>query len=161
METTLIGAVSRATREVVSGALSWKVSAGRLVSRPVNSSTSEASAIVGLVGAVQGTVTLKCTRRIAQEATRAMLGVDADCDSPQVRDAVGEVLNMIVGQAKTYYSLTYPAFAFTLPTCIMGDNYQIYIRATPGARVGAIYFLCPLGPFSVEVYMKSQGPSGG
>lgn len=156
MPSPLIDSVSRATRDIVTSALTWKVSPARVVVRPVNSSTAEASAIIGMVGSVEGTLTLKCTRRIAVEATRAMLGMEASEESPEVRDAVGEVLNMIVGQAKTYYaeSAERESFSFTLPTTILGDNYQVYVRARPGARVTALYFLCPMGPFSVEVFVK-------
>ena len=98
---------------------------------------------------------LKCSRRMAVEATRAMLGLDATSESAEVRDAVGELLNMVVGKAKAYYAEDHGAFSFTVPTTVMGDNYQVYLRARPGATVTAILFLCPLGPFSVEVYVKS------
>jgi chemotaxis protein CheX len=155
MHGPLIDSVARATKEIVAGALAWKVSNGRVVTRPVNSSTAEASAIIGIVGSVEGTITLKCTRRIAVEVARAMLGVEASDEAPEVRDAVGELLNMVIGQAKTYYAARREPFSFTLPTTIMGDNYQIYVRARPGAKVGTIYFLCPLGPFSIEVFVKN------
>lgn len=147
-------AVERATKEIVSSALSWKVSNGRLVTRPVNATTSETSSIIGFVGGVEGTMTLRCTRKIAVEATRAMLGIDTTEDSTDVRDAIGELLNMIIGQAKTYYAEQNESFNFTLPTTVMGDSYQIYVRARPGATLSAVHFLCPMGPFCVEVYLK-------
>jgi chemotaxis protein CheX len=155
MNNALNLAVERAAREIVTSALSWRVSNGRFVTRPVNCSTSETSSIIGFVGGIEGTLTLRCTRKIAVEATRAMLGIDATEDSAEVRDAVGELLNMVIGQAKTYYAEQNESFNFTLPTTVMGDNYQIYVRARPGATVSAIHFLCPMGPFCVEVFVKS------
>jgi len=154
MQIALDTAVSRATRDIVSSALSWRVTNGRHVTRPVNSSTAEANAIIGIVGAVEGTVMLKCSRRIAVEVTRAMLGLDASGESAEVRDALGELLNMVVGKAKAYYAEDHDAFSFTVPTTAMGDNYQVYLRARAGATVTAIHFLCPFGPFSVEVHVK-------
>lgn len=154
MDDLLNTAVARSTREIISAALSWKVSSGRVVLRPVNSATSETSSIIGFVGSVEGALILRCTRAMAFAATRAMLGVDATDESAEVRDAVGEILNMIVGQAKTYYSEHCEAFTFTLPTTVMGENYQIYVRARPGQAVASIHFLCPFGPFSVEVYVR-------
>ena len=154
MSSPLTDAVSRATREIVESALSWRVTNGRVVTKPVNSSTSESSSIIGFLGSVEGTLTLRCTRKIAVEATRAMLGVEATEDSAEVRDAMGELLNMVIGQAKTYYAEGGDSFTFTLPTTVMGDNYQIYVRARPGATVTAIHYLCPVGPFSVELFVK-------
>jgi chemotaxis protein CheX len=155
MNDLLTDAVGRSTREIIASALSWRVSNGRVIIRPVNSATSETSSIIGFVGGVEGALIFRCTRAVAVAATRAMLGVDATEESAEVRDAVGELLNMIIGQAKTYYSEHCEAFTFTLPTTVMGDNYQIYLRAKPGQPVASVHFLCPVGPFSVEVYVKS------
>jgi chemotaxis protein CheX len=154
MSSPLTDAVARATREIVTSALSWRVTNGRVVTRPVNSSVSEASTIIGFLGSIEGTLTLRCSRRLAVEATRAMLGVETTEDSAEVKDALGELLNMVIGQAKTYFSEGGGSFTFSVPTTVMGDSYQIYVRARPGATVTTVHYLCPVGPFSVELYLK-------
>ncbi|MBC8351607.1 MAG: chemotaxis protein CheX [Planctomycetes bacterium] len=108
----------------------------------------EVSGIIGLSGKAAGTVVLSLCREVALQATAALLlgerptEIDAD-----VIDAVGELANMIAGNAKIH--LEELSMSVSLPSVICGKNHSLTFpsQATPII----IPFRSPWGPLSIEV----------
>ncbi len=88
----------------------------------------EISAVIGLSGSTAGTCAVSMPTRLAVRVVRAMLMVpdDETISARDVRDGVGEIVNMVAGRAKAILSPTQYKFDLTLPTIITGTSHEFY-----------------------------------
>lgn len=88
----------------------------------------EVSAIIGLSGTVTGTCALSLKARAAVRTVEKMLmePLPQGADCVEVRDGVGEMVNMIAGKAKATLSSTQYKFDITLPTIISGASHEFF-----------------------------------
>ena len=112
----------------------------------------EVSGVIGLSGTAKGTVVLSLCREAALMATEAMLGTRPDSINADVRDAVGELANMIAGSAKA--KLDQFALSVSLPSVITGKGHCIEFprSVTPIC----IPFDCAWGEVAVEVGLMEE-----
>ena len=114
----------------------------------------EVTGIIGLSGKAKGTVVLSLDREAAMRATEAMLGERPPGINADVTDAVGELTNMIAGNAKA--ELEQYAMSVSLPTVITGKGHCIdFPRAAPAI---SIPFDCEWGTVMVEVGLLEVEP---
>ena len=92
----------------------------------------DTSGIIGLSGTTTGTCALSLPAEVAQDAVRTMLMTPDDevLSEPEIRDGVGELINMIAGGAKTRLSSTQYKFNITLPTIISGGPHEVFHRSS-------------------------------
>jgi chemotaxis protein CheX len=83
----------------------------------------EVSGLIGLSGKAKGTVVLGLSREAALSATEMMLQARPQEINGDVRDAVGELVNMIAGGAKA--KLEHLSMSVSLPTVITGKAHCI------------------------------------
>ncbi len=83
----------------------------------------DVSGVIGLSGSAKGTVVLSLCREAALMAAAAMLGERPEAVNADVRDAVGELTNMIAGSAKA--KLEHLALSVSLPSVITGKGHCI------------------------------------
>jgi chemotaxis protein CheX len=107
----------------------------------------EVSGVIGLSGKTQGTVVLGLSREAALGATEAMLQERPPEINADVTDAVGELVNIIAGNAKA--KLEHLNMSISLPTVITGKFHCIEFpsKVTPIC----IPFRSPWGDITVEV----------
>ncbi len=107
----------------------------------------EVSGMIGLSGKSEGTVVVSFERATAMAITKTFLGVDQHEINEDVVDAVGELVNMVAGSAKS--ELTELEMSMGLPTVIIGKNKVIQFPS----RVMPIRipFDCELGELCVDV----------
>jgi len=112
----------------------------------------EVSGIIGLSGKAKGTVVLSLSREAALEAAAAMSGERSDSINADVRDAIGELTNIIAGSAKV--KLEQLALNVGLPTVITGKGHCIDFpkQITPIC----IPFDGPWGAVAVEVGLTDE-----
>lgn len=92
-------------------------------------------ACVQLVGAWQGAVRVDCTLVLARRAAARFLGIhDCDLTLEEVRDAVGELANMVAGSVKALVST--PTH-ISLPSVADGSDYDFTVRK------GRLLLQCP------------------
>jgi len=93
--------------------------------------TSTLSAMIGLAGTLRGSVVLQsgsgAARRIAERLTGA---VPAELDAT-VRDAMGEVANMVAGAWKGYDPALSSSCLLSPPTVVVGTRHELFTRRTP------------------------------
>lgn len=107
----------------------------------------EVTGIIGLSGKAKGTVVLSLDREAATRATEVLLGERPRSINADVTDAVGELTNIIAGNAKA--ELEQYALSVSLPTVITGKGHCIdFPRAAPAI---SIPFECEWGAVLVEV----------
>jgi chemotaxis protein CheX len=107
----------------------------------------DVSGIIGLSGKAKGTVVLSMSREAALAAAEALLGERPTELNADVSDAIGELTNIIAGNAKA--KMEELAMSVSLPTVITGRNHTVEFprKVTPIC----IPFDCEWGFVSVEV----------
>ena len=111
-------------------------------------SSGDVSAIIGITGAANGSISVSFTKRCAVSLVKAMLGDDIQDIVQDTKDTVGEICNMISGQARAKLAEMGHVFQGSTPTVVLGDKHTIvHISKSP---VVCIPFTTEQGDFYVE-----------
>ena len=101
------------------------------------------TATIGFAGGWNGFVSIACSITTARLITQLLLGTSGDeipCD--EIRDAVGEVVNMVGGRYKSLFSehLNSGAevFKMSIPSVVQGKEYNIFAPANSGSTKIAV-----------------------
>lgn len=111
------------------------------------------SGIIGLSGETTGAVVLSFTKLCALKAVSAFSGMEIKIFDQTVVDAIGELINIIAGNAKK--DLTEFNLNISLPSVIKGHSHKL--NWPTGVPVIMIPFNSPLGEFSLSVSMREPG----
>jgi chemotaxis protein CheX len=109
------------------------------------------TALVQLEGAWQGAVMLQCSTTLAEELTALMFNTDATPIDEDVRDALGELANMVAGNIKTV--LTQPS-NLGLPVVAFGNDYEV--RILGAEAVSRVCFDCEFGRLRVSLMRRTD-----
>ncbi|MCA9073352.1 MAG: chemotaxis protein CheX, partial [Planctomycetaceae bacterium] len=96
----IVNPLMMATNDVFSMMLGCKPSRDGLSLKTDQTPTHELSAVIGVTGKAVGTIVFSVDRGTAFAIVDRMLGIEVTEINAEVRDAVGEVTNMIAGAAK-------------------------------------------------------------
>lgn len=112
----------------------------------------EVSGIIGLAGETAGAVVLSFSRESAIRVVGKMVGHPYQAMTNDVIDGVGELVNIIAGNAKK--DLNEFRVDISLPGIVTGKSYQIHWPE--GIPVIAIPFDSEYGHFSVNVSLRDM-----
>jgi len=129
-----------------------EVTAGKPYVRKDPQDLEEVSGIIGLAGETVGAVVLSFSRETAIEVVSAMEKRKYQALTNEVIDGVGELVNVIAGNAKK--DLTEFRIDISLPGIITGKAYSIHWPE--GVPVIAIPFDSEHGKFSVNVSLRDM-----
>lgn len=107
------------------------------------------SAIIGITGAVRGSMALVFTENCIKEIASNLLGEVFTQLNHEVTDAVGELTNMICGDARRRLSEEGFSLQAGIPTIVAGKSHSI-LHVTDGPRL-AVPFQTQAGTFMLEV----------
>ncbi len=110
--------------------------------------------IIGFAGNESGVFILQFPRKLSIEAANKMLGTDVKEDSEEMRDAVAEFMNMIVGKTKSMYSADEETFKVSIPTTIVGRNFVVHTKSLEYGEESAIHFSWKGYDFVINVFLK-------
>lgn len=113
---------------------------------------SDISGIIGLSGGAKGTVTLTFPKATALQAVTAFVGEKVESMDGMVKDAIGELANIVAGAAKK--DLTQYKISISLPSVIIGDKHEV--QGGKDVIPLAVPFNSPLGVFHLLVSFKSE-----
>ncbi|MDR1507363.1 MAG: chemotaxis protein CheX [Treponema sp.] len=82
------------------------------------------SAVIGLTGEANGAVVVSMRSALAEKLTEKLTGKPHTSIDGEVVDAVGEIVNIIAGNAKKGLEEAF-RLIISLPTIIQGQNHQI------------------------------------
>lgn len=138
----------KATVDVLSTMAMMDPKPGKPFVKKGETATGDVSAIIGFTGEKNGSVSVSFSKKCAVAMVRNMLGEDVGDIVQDAKDAVGEVTNMISGQARSGLAAMGLTFQGSTPTVIMGDNHSVsHISKNP---VMVIPFATSDGDFTVE-----------
>jgi chemotaxis protein CheX len=112
----------------------------------------EVSAVIGLSGKAKGTVVLSLDREVAIQVAGALLQELPPELNADVADAMGEMANMIAGQAKC--QLEHLAMSLSLPSVVTGKGHCIEFPRN-AMRI-CIPFSCSWGSLALEVALADD-----
>ncbi|WP_025321709.1 chemotaxis protein CheX [Deferrisoma camini] len=112
------------------------------------------SGLVGLSGQVQGYVALSFREPAAFYVVGRFLGEPVQETNAQVRDAVGELANIVAGGAKRVLAEQGYDLKISIPTVVVGRNHTV--SRPRGIPCIEIPFDTDGGPFRVELCLKLE-----
>ena len=138
----------KATISVLSTMAMIQPKPGKPYVKKDDAATGDVSAVIGFTGEKNGSISVSFSRNCAVAMVKNMLGDDIEDIIHDTKDAVGEVTNMISGQARAGLAEMGIIIQGSTPTVIMGDHHSItHITKAP---VMAIPFSTDNGDFTVE-----------
>ena len=115
--------------------------------------TANVVATVGFAGTLSGYVSLCVSKEAAFEIAQALLGSSAEDAHEHVRDAAGEMANMIAGSVRTNMTDRGEQLGISTPIVTVGTDFSTAALRDVSQAV------CPfkMGPHSLFVYLVLQG----
>jgi len=115
-------------------------------------STGDISGIVGITGEAEGSLCITFTKECILFIIGNMLGEAQKEINDEVKDAVGEVANMISGDSRRRLREIGHTFQGAIPAVVSGPGHEIkHITQGP---ILSIPFTTPAGNFTVEVCFR-------
>lgn len=137
-----------ATVNVLATMAGIKPQPGKPFVKKDNMARGDVSAIIGFTGQRTGSISVSFSKQCAIAVVRGMLGDDIQDILQDTKDAVGEVCNMISGQARAGLAEMGMVFQGSTPSVIMGDGHTIsHVTKSP---IMGIPFHTDHGEFTVE-----------
>ncbi|PIE59725.1 MAG: hypothetical protein CSA32_02750 [Desulfobulbus propionicus] len=107
------------------------------------------SSMIGLTGDIRGMVSVHCSDTAAKGITGSMLGMEVESLGEDVKDAIGEIANMVAGGLKDYFAAQNLAIQLAIPTTVIGQSLRI--SGLPGGTRVMVPFSLADSTFGVEL----------
>ncbi len=114
-----------------------------------NVAKGDVSGVVGFTGETNGTVFITFDESCIVKVVSNMFGEQLNEINDEIKDAVGELTNMISGQARKELEEIGKVFQGGIPSVVSGKNHELK-PMTKGSKI-AIPFRTEFGSFTIEV----------
>jgi CheY-specific phosphatase CheX len=109
-------------------------------------------ALIGLAGEMSGSLVLHASSAAAIGIAARMAGMEMTEVDAMVRDAVGEVCNMVAGAWKGFDPVLASGCLLSTPTVVAGTSYELFSQRAP-VRIERRYRFEHLS-FTVSIYCE-------
>src|ERR1039457_1315705 len=150
-EDQLINHLDEDVREIFSSMIGVDVAQSQITVMETKFKDS-ITAMVGFAGSYNGTISINAQQKVAIAIVSHMLGMEiTECDD-EVRDAIGEIANMIGGSFKHHFVNDGHEVRLSTPSVISGNEYTI----TSGSVQDTLALLFEFGEehFVVSGYLE-------
>jgi chemotaxis protein CheX len=154
MDVKLINPFINATTNVLETMAFTKSEAGKPFIKNNNVAKGDVSGVIGFTGETNGTVSVTFDELCILKIVTNMFGEEMKELNDEVSDAVGEITNMISGQARKELEEIGKLFHGAIPSVITGKNHTLESMAK-GPKV-AIPFKTDAGSFTIEVCLEKK-----
>jgi len=110
---------------------------------------SNITSMIGLGGGLKGLLAVHCPSSVAKEVTSSFLGMDVEAIDDDVKDAIGEIANMVAGNLKISFANIDVSAELAIPTTIVGDSF--YVSGIADSTRVVVPFMMGEGRFWVEL----------
>ncbi len=153
IDTALIALFVKSTKNVLSTMIGVEAKVRKPDLRNDLQPTHDVSGIVGFTGEMTGSVIISFHEETARSLVKSFTMEDYDLKSDDFADAVGEICNMIAGNAKKDFGID---AGISIPNVVIGrDHYVTRLRDVPCVVIPCV---TEYGEFSVEVNIKKVSP---
>lgn len=140
--------------ETFSNMLDCPVKVGKPAVTKDNDESDDIIGVIGLTGTSKGIVAVKFPVATALKSVGKMVGMEYKEIDPSIIDGVGELINIIAGNAKVKFEGQ--RISLSLPTVVRGNMYKL--NNLTGAVFLTLPFTSDVGNFEVLVSFKSGTP---
>lgn len=128
MERTLIAYIKKSVENVFATMIDIEIDPHGTVHKKADEDfkmpfEKDLACIMGFAGEITASLISHFDENLANQATAKMLGLDEDPSRADIRDAVGEITNMIAGQVQVSLADTGKKSNISLPIVIAGKNF--------------------------------------
>jgi len=141
--------IIEATKEIFETMVMLDVTPKAPLSKKMTSFRNSVSAMVGLAGTCKGMIAIHTPDPVAMAITTSFLGMETTEINDDVKDAIGELANMLAGNIKMVLSGNGKDITLSIPSAIHGEEYTLNCLAD--ADWVTIPFAIPAGDFLVEL----------
>ncbi len=154
MDVKLINPFINATLNVLQTMAFIKCQAGKPYLKEDSVAKGDVSGVIGFTGESNGTVSVTFDELCILKVVSNMFGEEMKELNDEVSDAVGEITNMISGQARQELEKMGRLFHGAIPSVITGKNHKIESTAK-GPKI-AIPFTTDAGTFTIIVCIDNK-----
>jgi len=151
-EEQLIGHLDGDVREIFSTMVGAEVSASQ-TTVTVTKFKECVTAMVGFAGSYNGMVSINTPQRLAMFFASQMLGMEVTEFDDDVRDAIGEIANMIGGSFKHHFVKDGHEVRLSTPSVISGEEYVMTVGSLPDTLT--LMFASGEEHFMVSVFLEA------
>lgn len=152
MDVRYINPFVSAIRNVFKTMMGVEVNVGKPFVKKMDSQAADVSAVIGYSGDATGCVIISFPMAAAVTTASKFAGTALDQSHPDFADALGELANMIAGNAKAQFD----GFdvKISLPSVIVGQGHKV----SPSHAIPRLVIPCEcsIGNFAVEIGMKLE-----
>ncbi|MBF0223955.1 MAG: chemotaxis protein CheX [Desulfobacterales bacterium] len=152
MDAKLINPFINATMNVLETMAFVKSKCGKPYLKKDDTAKGDVTGVIGLTGETNGTIAVTFDELSILKIVSNMFGEEITQLNHEVADAVGELTNMISGQARRELEELGKVFEAAIPSVITGKGHTI-IHYTDGPKI-AIPFTTDEGAFTIEVCLE-------
>jgi chemotaxis protein CheX len=131
--------------------LNLEVKQGAVQLKDENKFSYDVSGIIGLSGEAQGSICMSFPKLLALKLVSKLLGTDIKIIGPEIADGIGEIANIIAGNAKQH--LSQYTLSISLPKVVVGAGH--YVVSQKGIPTIVVPFISSMGNFAMEVSLKT------
>jgi chemotaxis protein CheX len=153
VDVKLINPFINATMNVLGTMAFVKSEAGKPYLKKDNVARGDVTGVIGITGEANGTISVTFDEGSILKIVSNMFGEEMRELNNEVEDAVGELTNMISGQARKELEEMGKLFHAAIPSVITGKNHKI-VHITKGPQI-AIPFTTDGGNFTIEVCLDN------
>ncbi len=152
MDANVINPFIHATSNVLETMAFVSCKAGSPYLKKDDRATGDVTGIIGLTGETNGTIAVTFDEGSILRVVSNMFGEEIVELSHEVSDAVGEIINMISGQARREMEEYGRVFQASIPSVVSGRGHAI-THYSDGPKI-AIPFTTDGGEFTIEVCLE-------
>ena len=152
MDVQFINPFLEGTKSVLETMAMVEPKVGKPYLKKDNLAKGDVSAIIGMTGSARGSLALSFSQNCILKIVSNMLGEDHREINDAVRDAVGEITNMISGVARKNLEAKGFSIMAAIPTVVSGKSHCI-LHVLGGPSI-IIPFETADGPFFVDVCLN-------
>lgn len=113
------------TQDVFSTMLMVDLACEEVIENKKCTIASNLTSMIGLGGGVRGLLAIHCPASVAKNITGSFLGMEIDELNDDVKDAIGEIANMVAGNLKVSYAGIDTNIELAIPTSIVGESFHV------------------------------------
>ena len=152
MDANLINPFIDATLNVLGTMASTRARAGKPYIKKDKVARGDVTGVIGLTGEARGTISVSFSEKSILAIVSNMFGEEIKELNEEINDAVGELSNMISGQARKMLEDLGKTLHGAILSVIMGKNHTLTHMTT--SPVIAIPFSTDNGDFTIEVCIE-------
>ncbi len=147
-------AIIDGTREVFTTMLMVELETGTPIEGTGGDVQANITSMLGLGKDIRGMLAVHCPANVAKDITGTFLGMEVKELDGDVKDAIGEIANMVAGNLKIFFLENGQDVELAIPTTVVGDSF--HTSGMFGATRVAVPFTMNGSTFLIELkYMNA------